>query len=109
MLHRCCDHDGVDAGISDERSRVGRGANARISTLCRRQPFRPAIADHLDACRCEIREVPDEIRTPVSVADDANADHARRSPPVARSNTRAGTPATVAPGATSRVTTAPAP
>src|SRR5690606_26455582 len=82
-----------------------------IALVDQRQLRGIQIGDGRNVRAVELGKVSNEIRPPIAVADDADVDHFLSSCSLLRVSpmTRAGTPATIANGGTSFVTTAPAP
>src|SRR5262245_53563925 len=102
------DGDRVDRGIAQELVEVGRHVQCGEPALYARQLGAVEIRHRCHLGPPCLGEVPNQVRTPVPVADDADPDHVVPLLLVSPI-TRAGTPATIAWAGTSRVTTAPAP
>ena len=102
MVDRGGDHHGVHRRVVDQLGRRGGDLDAGIPPLHLLQALRRPIAHHAHGCTAAVGEVADQVRPPVAVADHADADHACRPLSFLAASRRAGTPATVAPGGTSR-------
>src|SRR5579863_3714127 len=116
--HRRCNRDRVDGRIFDQLTKILRRPHRRIAGVQHRQPVGPQIA-HTGHFRARsFVEIPNQIRTPIPVADDANAYQEFSLAACGLSDgcdrgtfrpSRAGTPFTMRWSGTSWVTTAPAP
>src|SRR5713101_7223685 len=81
------DHgDGVDLSGSQELRGVHRQLQTRIDFLCALERGGIRVADCSDLAAFETMEIPDYIRAPITVTDNANTQLCRGSRWVARAN-----------------------
>src|SRR5690606_19248649 len=110
--YRRCDGHGMDALVAQHLVEVVRHGDRRIACLHGVKALHAPIAHAYQACARRFAEIAHQVRAPVSISDNGNADHVAllsMSAGVPLARMRAGTPATVAWAGTSLVTTAPAP
>src|SRR5207247_963257 len=68
------DRDRVDRGVGEQVAVVAVGGDPRIAGRGEREPRRVELADRGQLRPVDLGEVPDEVRAPVAVADDADSD-----------------------------------
>ena len=72
-------HDRVDTRIAQQIAVVGRRLDSGIAAANCRQALSTQVADRENLRAWRFDEVPDEVRTPVTAADDADPDRASHS------------------------------
>src|SRR5436309_14051981 len=77
---RSDDGDGVDGIVVQEIMIIGRGTDRGIPTLHLGETIRLQIAHRCDFGATRFREIADQVRPPVAIADQPNTDH--RLPPL---------------------------
>src|SRR5712692_3725109 len=88
------DQDGVDSGIRNEIAIVRGRLDGWIAFTDQGQSLTARVAHLDDACVGHLAEIPDKIRTPITVAQHTNANHPRSSLTRGSPIRRAGTPYT---------------
>ena len=76
--HRRRERHGVDRLVGEDIVDARVGLHGRVPTLDQLEALDVAIANRDDLGAVELVEVPDEVRAPVSEADDCDADRAHR-------------------------------
>src|ERR1700752_1023074 len=101
--HRC------NLWIVDYFSQTGANARGWMPPLSERPPAVRRVTDRNQLPAVDFGEVASQVRPPIPVPDNGDADHGSASPSTPDRSNRAGTPATVSLAGTLCVTTAPAP
>src|SRR6266567_2304364 len=104
--YRSDDRESFESRISKKPSVISRALHRGITPRHRRQTRFVQVTDPTQFRRFVLREVPQQVRPPIAAANNSNRSCAHKAQSAIA---RAGFPATVVPGETSAVTTAPAP
>src|SRR5437879_8980117 len=72
---RSCNRYCIDLGVAHQVLPVSRGRDCRIAALYALELLRIEIGDGRNSRPGKLCEIPHQIRTPVTVADDADLEH----------------------------------
>ena len=75
-MHRRRDRDGVDLRVVQQIAKVGRDLDRGVAQPDLIQPLLPHIAHRNQLSLCYLKQIANQVGTPVSISDDSYVNHA---------------------------------